>query len=90
MKLNELRKILATMENGDDYAAVIREVKAAHKRLQKQVTTNLSIGDTVRFDAKTRGIIQGVITKINTKTIVVDAGAMTWKVTPSLVEKVAA
>ena len=47
------------------------------------------IGDTVSFDAKTRGVIRGKITKVNQKTVKVrcDRTQTTWKVTASCLTK---
>jgi Holliday junction resolvasome RuvABC DNA-binding subunit len=44
----------------------------------------------VSFDAKTRGIITGEITKVNRKTVKVKADGVgfMWSVSPSLLKKV--
>lgn len=49
---------------------------------------NLKVGDSVSFRIKTNEIVEGVITKINNKTIqVVTQKGLTYKVTPSLLTK---
>lgn len=49
----------------------------------------LVVGDLVRFDAKTRGIVAGKITKINRKTVkVLTVKGVKWSVAPSLLQKV--
>ena len=55
----------------------IQEISAMSRR----------VGDRVRFDANTRGIVLGEITKINRKTVKVmsDEGVL-WTVSPSLLE----
>lgn len=49
---------------------------------------NLKVGDSVSFRIKTNEIVEGVITKINHKTIqIVTQKGLTYKVTPSLLTK---
>ncbi len=66
----------------DSDLKLIQEVISMKLRLQFRV------GDRVWFDAKTRGIIHGTITKMNAKTAKVrtDVGVQ-WTVTPALLHK---
>lgn len=61
---------------------LLQEVIALKLRLQ------FRIGDKVKFDAKTRGMVHGTITKMNAKSVKVktDAG-VTWTVSPQFLEK---
>ena len=73
------------------------EIKAVHEilrhrasGLEASVAVSFKAGDKVRFDARTKGIITGKVIKVNGKTIKVlsDKGG-TWRVSPSLLNKVA-
>ena len=89
-KLNQT--ILRTIANADNATldAIIDQIKARRGQIQTQIGGSYPIGDTVKFDARSRGIITGTISKINQKTIVVKTTMSgTWKVTPSLLKKVA-
>jgi len=60
-------------------------LKARHKELQARIARSFSIGDKVEFDSKYGYVIDGVITKVNTKTIHVDTeDDGKWKVGSSL------
>ncbi len=61
---------------------LLQEVIGMKLRLQ------FKVGDAVWFDAKTRGIIRGTITKMNAKTAKVrtDTGVQ-WTVTPALLNR---
>jgi hypothetical protein len=58
--------------------------------LIREATRSLMIGDTVTFDAKTRGIITGTVSKINLKTVLVKCNRTggNWKVASSLIKKI--
>lgn len=58
-----------------------------HFILRMATTVDLHTGKNVKFDAKSRGIITGVIMKVNQKTVRVrtDSGVV-WNVHKSLVQ----
>ena len=61
---------------------MIRTVRDAEANAVKR---QIRVGDRVWFDAKTRGIIHGVVVKIMPKNVKVKADSgMNWKVFPSL------
>lgn len=71
------------MSKADDSdLKLLQEVIGMKLRLQ------FKVGDKVWFDAKTRGIIRGVVTKMNAKSAKVrtDTGVM-WTVSPTLLNK---
>lgn len=72
--------IMTKADDGD--LKLLQEVIGMKLRLQ------FKVGDKVWFDAKTRGIIRGVITKMNAKSAKVrtDAGVQ-WTVSPGLLQK---
>jgi len=63
--------------------------KSAQQRATNATKVALKIGDEVQFDAKSRGIKRGILIKKNPKTFQVLVGSTTWKVTPTLLTKVA-
>lgn len=61
-----------------------------HRHLSQLIKLEFKKGDKVKFNAKSRGLQTGVVTKINSKTIAVKADTgVTWKVSPNLLQKVA-
>jgi len=83
--LLQVHKLLMTLSR-EDLAIVSQSV---YNRLQIMNQTAFKIGDKVTFDAKTRGIKEGVVIRKSKKTIQVLVGPVTWKVSPSLIRKVA-
>lgn len=63
--------------------------KSAQYRANVKQKTELVLGDTVTFDAKSRGVKVGILVKKNPKTFQVLVGSTTWKVSPTLLKKVA-
>ncbi len=90
-KLNQTT--LKTIRTADQETlnTIIAEIKARQRSMQKEIATNFTIGDKVTFNAKRRGIVEGLITKVNQKTIKVkqtNGLHTTWSVSPSLLKKV--
>jgi len=73
--------IMSKADDGD--LKLLQEIITMKLRLQFRV------GDKVKFDAKTRGIIHGTLTKMNTKSakVLSDKG-VSWNVSPQFLEKV--
>ncbi len=64
------------------------ELKQLQDLITLKLRLQLRVGTRVQFDAKTRGIIHGVITKVNGKTIKVQAdGGAVWTVGPGLLQR---
>lgn len=88
------REVAKAIRNASssELTAIINLVKERQKALERKAAVAFAVNDKVRFDAGRRGLIEGVITKINIKTIQVkqtNGLAITWKVSPSLLKKVA-
>ena len=61
----------------------LRRTRIAAKRLQ------FHAGQRVEFTSKTRGVVQGVVTRIASVNVLVDAGEMgQWRVSPGLLRPV--
>lgn len=77
--------------NADEINQVVEAIKLQRTYNARTATRSLRVGDTVSFDAKTRGVITGQVTKINTKTVQVRCNRTQglWKVTASVLKQVA-
>lgn len=72
--------IMSKADDGD--LRLLQEVIALKLRLQ------FKVGDKVKFDAKTRGMIHGTITKMNAKSVKVQTDmGVTWNVSPTFLQK---
>jgi len=77
--------------NADEINQVVEAIKLQRTYNARSATRSLMVGDTVSFDAKTRGVITGQVEKINTKTVQVRCNRTQglWKVTASVLKQVA-
>lgn len=70
--------------NNDELNEIIDMVKTKQRRLREDASRNFIVGDWVKFDAGKRGTITGVITKVNSKSVLVrqsvDKKVINWKV----------
>jgi len=80
---------IRNVKSDQELDQLIDVFKLQRNHLSYQTARTLMIGDTVSFDAKTRGVIRGKITKVNQKTVKVrcDRTQTTWKVTASCLTK---
>ena len=69
---------------------VLESIKLRRTFLARQTTSTLIKGDKVQFDGGNKyGVITGVVTKVNIKTIKVESNnGSTWKVSANLITKV--
>lgn len=77
----------------DDVHSWVMKADETELRLLQEVISlklrlSFKVGDKVKFDAKTRGIIHGTVSKMNAKSakVLSDKG-MTWNVSPQFLEK---
>ena len=81
--LNTVLDQVARMDNAE-LNRVIDAVKMRRTFISKESARGLFIGDSVSFEGK-RGVrVQGTVSKVNSKTVVVDTAGGRWKVTASL------
>jgi hypothetical protein len=88
--LNTVLDQVARMDNAE-LNRVIDAVKLRRTFISKESARGLFIGDAVQFESKRGQTVQGTVTKVNTKTVVVDtptAGRL--KVTASMLTLLAA
>ncbi len=79
------------IETSAELDQLIQAFKLQRTYLARTATRSLMVGDTVSFDAKSRGVITGTVLKINTKTVQVRCNRTQglWKVTASALKQVA-
>lgn len=82
-------QILMLINKIDNVGVLTHIAWTAKHRADALAKTDFKIGDKVRFDAKTRGIKDGILIKKNAKTFQVLVGSVRWKVAPALLRKVA-
>jgi len=87
--MNNVQTAIHAIRNmsNDEINQVMEAIKMQRTFNAQKVARALTVGDTVSFDAKTRGVITGTVTKINPKTVQVLAlqpHTGLWKVTASV------
>jgi len=81
-QINELIHELSSQD-------LIRLARLAQFLANTKASGEINVGDEVTFDAKSRGVKVGILIKKNPKTFQVLVGSTTWKVSPTLLKKVA-
>ena len=75
----------------DELNRVVDAIKLRRTYIAKESARGLFIGDAVSFESKRGQTVQGTVTKVNQKTVVVDTvTAGRWKVTASMLTLLAA
>jgi preprotein translocase subunit YajC len=91
--MNNVQTAITAIRNmtNDEINQVVEAIKLQRTFNARTATRSLMVGDTVTFDARTRGVITGTVTKINTKTVQVRCNRTQglWKVTASMLKQVA-
>jgi hypothetical protein len=85
MNANEIsRAIIAGQWSTSDLNQIVEAARFAQERRARQVVNTVGVGTHVKFQGR-RGEVQGVVTKVNHKTLIVKATTgMTWRVAASL------
>ena len=75
--------------NADQIDQVVEAIKLKRTHLANSVARSILIGDIVSFQGRRGQTVQGKVTKVNQKTIVVrdSQSQIQWKVTASMVSK---
>jgi len=91
--MNNVQTAITLIRNmtNDEINQVVAAIQLQRTFNAHQTARTLTIGDTVSFDAKTRGVITGTVTKINIKTVQVRCNRTQdlWKVTASILKQIA-
>ena len=77
--------------DAEELNRVVEAVKMRRTYIAKTTARSLSIGDSVSFTSKRGTTVQGTVTKVNPKTVLVDTvHDGRWKVTASMLTLLAA
>ena len=91
--MNNVQTAITAIRNmtNDEINQVVEAIKLQRTFNARQTARTLTVGDTVSFDARTRGVITGTVTKINRKTVQVRCNRTQgmWKVTASMLKQIA-
>ena len=73
--------------DSDQINQVVEAIKLNRTHLAKAMARSVKVGDIVSFQGRRGQMVQGKVTKVNQKTVVVrdSATQVQWKVTASLV-----
>ena len=79
--------------NKDELNELISMIKIRQNRLREDASGKFVVGDWVKFDAGKRGKVTGVVSKVNSKSVLVrqsvDKNVMNWKVSDPSILKLA-
>ena len=83
--INEVVSFI-TRCSDEERKTIINALKTQSRVSNEQATKELHLGARVKFtSSKGRGIIEGIVTKINRKSVKLDCGEQgKWSVSPSL------
>ena len=83
--MREFSELFSRVENMDELRCVAEMYRQTSRKIQLLESLQFKKGDKVKFADRRRGtIVEGTVTKVNSKTIVVLAGNTSWRVSPSL------
>jgi len=84
MTKNNLIATIRDIDNFDDMRDVIDAINDQQKRISRMSSRKFAVGDYVYFIGKRGEQIDGVVTKVNPRTVSVQVGMTRWKVDASL------
>jgi hypothetical protein len=85
--VNDIISNIRNIDNFDDMCDIIYAINDQQKRIARMSTCKFSIGDYVYFTTKRGEQIDGVVTKINQRTVKVRVGVTLWTVDALLLSK---
>jgi uncharacterized protein YkvS len=88
---NRVEEAALLIQNMDsqELEQIVTEVKQRRTRLARQTVRSTTVGDTVEFKTVTGNTVQGTVTKVNRKTVIVAVPRLgSYKVPASLLTRV--
>ena len=82
--MNDIIKAIGNIDNFDDMRTIIDAVNEQQKRIARMSTRKFTVGDYVYFKTRSGEQIDGVVTKVNPRTVKVQVGMTRWTVDASL------
>jgi uncharacterized protein YkvS len=87
-RVEEATRLIHSMDS-QEIEQIVTEVKQRRTRLARQTVRSITIGDTAEFTTSIGRRVQGKVTKVNRKTVIVhESGYGNWKVPASLLTRV--
>lgn len=90
MDMENVRQfIFDELTSREEMSQIWEWLKIREGQLRMRAAGAFSVGDKVEFDHNTQGHVTGVVTKVNPKSIRVDADdGGRWKCSPTLIHKI--
>jgi len=82
--VNDIINNIRNIDNFGDMRAIIDAVNEQQKNIARMSTRKFAVGDYVYFMNKRGEQIDGLVTKVNPRTVNVQVGMTRWKVDASL------
>jgi len=82
--MNNIIKAIGNIDNFDDMRTIIDAVNDQQKAIARMSTRKFAVGDYVYFKTRSGEQIDGVVTKVNPRTVKVQVGMTRWTVDASL------
>jgi len=90
MSAKEISLAILKIKSLDELKEINEAIGYQWKAIQKTQARAFRVGDKVTFVAKQGTVYNGVVEKVNQKTVAVKTGPyQTWRVSPSVLKKVA-
>lgn len=76
--------------SNEELNQIVAEIKLRRTFLTRRIAANICVGDTVSFTGRRNMVVVGKVTKVNTKTVLVEQrnSLTVWRVHASLLKKV--
>jgi len=84
MLKNNMIRSIRDIDNFDDMRDIIDAINEQQKAISRESTRKFAVGDYVYFTTRGGEQIDGVVTKVNPRTVNVQVGVRRWKVDASL------
>jgi len=82
--MNDIINAISNIDNFDDLRQIVDAVNDQNKQINRMKSRKFSVGDYVYFTTRGGEQIDGVVTKVNPRTVSVRVGMTRWKVDASL------
>jgi len=86
--MREVQKLINSCTSRDDLMILNKMLKHRFNILTQIEATAFMVGDVVAFKTKGGTFCEGVVQKVNRKTVSVKCGNIMWKVSPALLRVV--
>jgi len=85
--INDLLNAVRNIDSREDMNRLIEVVNEQNKRMSRMKSKAFSVGDYVYFTDRSGRQVDGVVTKVNPRTVQVKVGMTLWRVDASLLSR---